>query len=110
MAPAMRHRLVALYLVQRSGADPQGREYARIFDALRASGAVLAAQTLDLEPVNRDLDRLGSELRMEETQRHRLAADIHDELGENLTAVHTRILLAANRLDAAQLGLACGSL
>ena len=81
-------------------------------DALRASGAVLAAQNLDLELANRDLDRLGTELRdaaqrnlrMEKIQRHRLAAEIHDELGQNLTAVHTRIRLAADRLDAAQLG------
>ncbi len=43
-------------------------------------------------------------LRLEEEQRRRIATEIHDELGQNLTAVHTRVKLAADRLNAAQLG------
>lgn len=81
-------------------------------DAQRRSSATLAAQNAQLENANVDLDRLGVELReaaqrnlrLEEEQRRRFAAEIHDELGQNLTAVHTRVKLAAERLDAAQLG------
>lgn len=81
-------------------------------DAQRADAANLARQNSDLEHANRNLDRLGGELReaarrnlrMEEEQRRRIAAEIHDELGQSLTAVHTRVKLASDRLEAAQLG------
>lgn len=81
-------------------------------DAQRASRAALAAQNVALESANAGLDHLGAELRdaaqrnlrLEEEQRRRIATEIHDELGQNLTAVHTRVKLAADRLNAAQLG------
>ena len=73
-------------------------------DAQRADALALARQ-------NASLDQLGAELReaaqrnlrIEEEQRRRLAIEIHDELGQNLTAVHTRLKLAEERLDAADL-------
>ncbi len=81
-------------------------------DSQRASRNSLAAQNNQLAHANRDLDRLGIDLRdaaqrnlrLEEEQRRRMAAELHDELGQNLTAVHTRIKLAADWLNAAQLG------
>lgn len=81
-------------------------------DAQSRSSALLMAQNARLEGANTDLDRMSVELReaaqrnlrLEEQQRRRLAAEIHDELGQNLTAVHTRVKLAADRLNAAQLG------
>lgn len=81
-------------------------------DAQRATQDALAAQNAALECANAGLDHLGAELRdaaqrnlrLEEEQRRRIAAEIHDELGQNLTAVHTRVKLAADRLNAAQLG------
>ena len=81
-------------------------------DAQRSTQAALAAQNTELESANASLDHLGAELRdaaqrnlrLEEEQRRRIATEIHDELGQNLTAVHTRVKLAADRLNAAQLG------
>lgn len=81
-------------------------------DAQRTVQADLALQNAALESANAGLDHLGTELReaaqrnlrMEEEQRRRIATEIHDELGQNLTAVHTRVKLAADRLNAAQLG------
>ena len=81
-------------------------------DAQRATQDALAAQYTKLESANANLDLLSEELRdaaqrnlrLEEEQRRRIAAEIHDELGQNLTAVHTRVKLAADRLNAAQLG------
>lgn len=81
-------------------------------DAQRAAQDELTLQNTVLESANAGLDHLGAELRdaaqrnlrMEEEQRRRIAAEIHDELGQNLTAVHTRVKLAADRLNAAQLG------
>lgn len=81
-------------------------------DAQARSRAELTRQNAELEVANAGLDRLGVELReaaqrnlrLEEEQRRRIAAEIHDELGQNLTAVHTHVKLAANRLNAAQVG------
>ncbi|MHB8447131.1 MAG: MASE1 domain-containing protein [Rudaea sp.] len=81
-------------------------------DATRNVQTELALQNVALASANTGLDHLGAELRdaaqrnlrMEEEQRRRIAAEIHDELGQNLTAVHTRVKLAADRLNAAQLG------
>ena len=81
-------------------------------DAQRAAQDELTMQNAALESANAGLDHLGTELReaaqrnlrMEEEQRRRIATEIHDELGQNLTAVHTRVKLAADRLNAAQLG------
>lgn len=81
-------------------------------DAQRSTQDALVEKNAILEAANGKLDLLGAELRgaaqrslrQEENQRRRLAAEVHDELGQNLTAVHTRVKLAEDRLDAAQLG------
>lgn len=74
-------------------------------DAQRDSNMQVAMRNLELRDASVALrDAAQRNLRMEEEQRRRIAAEIHDELGQNLTAVHTRIKLAADRLNAAQLG------
>lgn len=81
-------------------------------DALRRSGARLAVQNARLEGANRRLDHLARQLsdaarrnlRVEEDQRRYVAAELHDELGQNLTAIQTRVKLAQSRLREAGLG------
>jgi two-component system sensor histidine kinase UhpB len=76
-------------------------------DAQRASSAELIRRNANLESANRDLERLGRELRevaqrnltIEEVQRRRLARAIHDELGQNITAMHTRLKIAQTRIN-----------
>jgi two-component system sensor histidine kinase UhpB len=100
--------------------DPYRDLLTQLLLALVGSAALLLGSAFDAQHTSReapaaknaDLDRLGAELRdaaqrnlqLEEEQRRRIAAEIHDELGQNLTAVHTRVKLAAERLNAAQLG------
>ncbi len=75
-------------------------------DALRRSGRRLSIQNARLEGANRRLDQLARQLsevarrnlRTEEQQRRYVAAELHDELGQNLTAIQTRVKLAQTRL------------
>ena len=76
----------------------------------RTSQTALQRQNADLAHANNDIDRLGIELReaarsnllLEKEHARRLKAEIHDEPGQNLTAMHARLKLAENLLDAAQ--------
>ncbi len=80
-------------------------------DALRRSSARVAEQNVYLAAVNRRLDHLARQLRdaargnmqAEENQRRHMAAELHDELGQNLTAIQTHVKLAQNRLQQAGL-------
>lgn len=80
-------------------------------DALRRSSRRLAVQNARLEGANRRLDQLARQLsdvarrnlRTEEQQRRHVAAELHDELGQNLTAIQTRVKLAQTRLREAGL-------
>ena len=80
-------------------------------DALRRSSQRVAEQNAYLEAVNRRLDRLARQLRdaargnleAEEARRRHMAAELHDELGQNLTAIQTHVKLAQSRLQAAGL-------
>jgi two-component system sensor histidine kinase UhpB len=80
-------------------------------DAQRASSAELIRRNANLESANRDLERLGRELRevaqrnltIEEVQRRRLARAIHDELGQSITAMHTRLKMAQARIRETQM-------
>ena len=76
-------------------------------DALRRSSDRVAEQNVYLAAVNRRLDRLARQLRdaargnlqSEENQRRHMAAELHDELGQNLTAIQTHMKLAQSRLQ-----------
>lgn len=80
-------------------------------DALRRSSERVAEQNVYLAAVNRRLDHLARQLRdaargnlqTEENQRRHMAAELHDELGQNLTAIQTHLKLAQSRL--AQAGM-----
>ncbi|GAB3038143.1 MULTISPECIES: MASE1 domain-containing protein [Oleiagrimonas] len=80
-------------------------------DALRRSSRRLSIQNARLEGANRRLDQLARQLsevarrnlRTEEQQRRYVAAELHDELGQNLTAIQTRVKLAQTRLREAGL-------
>jgi two-component system sensor histidine kinase UhpB len=80
-------------------------------DALRRSSARVAEQNVHLAAVNRRLDHLARQLRdaargnlqAEEDQRRHMAAELHDELGQNLTAIQTHVKLAQSRLQQAGL-------
>jgi two-component system, NarL family, sensor histidine kinase FusK len=80
-------------------------------DALRRSSQRLSVQNARLEGANRRLDQLARQLadaarrnlRVEEEQRRYVAAELHDELGQNLTAIQTRVKLAQARLSDAGL-------
>ena len=75
-------------------------------DALRRSGARVEEQNIHLETVNARLDQLAQQLRSaargnlqaDENQRRHLAAELHDELGQNITAIQTHVKLAQARL------------
>ncbi len=75
-------------------------------DALRRSSERVAEQNVYLGAVNRRLDQLTHQLRgaargnlqAEENQRRHLAAELHDELGQNITAIQTHVKLAQARL------------
>jgi len=76
-------------------------------DALRRSSERVAEQNVYLAAVNRRLDQLARQLRdaargnlqAEESQRRHMAAELHDELGQNITAIQTHIKLAQTRLQ-----------
>ncbi|WP_412731092.1 MASE1 domain-containing protein [Dyella aluminiiresistens] len=80
-------------------------------DALRQSSARVAEQNTYLAAVNRRLDQLARQLRdaargnlqAEEDLRRHMAAELHDELGQNLTAIQTHVKLAQTRLQQAGL-------
>jgi glucose-6-phosphate-specific signal transduction histidine kinase len=80
-------------------------------DALRRSSARVAEQNVYLGSVNRRLDQLAQQLRgaargnlqTDENQRRHLAAELHDELGQNITAIQTHVKLAQARLRQAGL-------
>lgn len=80
-------------------------------DALRHSGQYVAQQNQRLAAANQQLDLLARELRhaargnlySEERQRRFLAAELHDELGQNLAAIQTHVQLARFRLQQAGL-------
>jgi two-component system sensor histidine kinase UhpB len=75
-------------------------------DALRRSSKRVAEQNVYLGAVNRRLDQLAQQLRgaargnlqADENQRRHLAAELHDELGQNITAIQTHVKLAQARL------------
>lgn len=76
-------------------------------DALRRSSKQVAEQNVYLGAVNRRLDQLARQLRdaargnlrADENQRRHLAAELHDELGQNITAIQTHVKLAQTRLS-----------
>ncbi len=78
-------------------------------DALRQSSDRVAEQNVYLGAVNRRLDQLAHQLRdaargnlqADENQRRHLAAELHDELGQNITAIQTHVKLAQVRLQQA---------
>lgn len=78
-------------------------------DALRQSSERVAEQNVYLGAVNRRLDQLAHQLRdaargnlqADENQRRHLAAELHDELGQNITAIQTHVKLAQTRLHQA---------
>lgn len=78
-------------------------------DALRRSSERVAEQNVYLGAVNRRLDQLARQLRdaargnlqAEENQRRHMAAELHDELGQNITAIQTHVKLAQARLRSA---------
>ncbi|WP_426699639.1 MASE1 domain-containing sensor histidine kinase [Rhodanobacter sp. Col0626] len=78
-------------------------------DALRRSSERVAEQNVYLGAVNRRLDQLAHQLRdaargnlqTDENQRRHLAAELHDELGQNITAIQTHVKLAQARLHQA---------
>lgn len=80
-------------------------------DALRRSKLRVAEQNTHLAAINRRLDHLARQLRAaargnlqaEENQRRHMAAELHDELGQNITAIQTHVKLAQARLQ--QVGL-----
>jgi glucose-6-phosphate-specific signal transduction histidine kinase len=80
-------------------------------DALRRSSERVAQQNANLAAANQQLDLLARQLRgaargnlrTEENQRRHMAAELHDELGQNLTAIQTHIKLAQGRLQQAGL-------
>jgi two-component system sensor histidine kinase UhpB len=75
-------------------------------DALRRSSDRVAEQNVYLGAVNRRLDQLAHQLRgaargnlqADENQRRHLASELHDELGQNITAIQTHVKLAQVRL------------
>jgi len=80
-------------------------------DALRESSAHVAEQNAYLGAVNYQLDQLTGQLRnaargnlqADENQKRYLAAELHDELGQNITAIQTHMKLAQARLRQAGL-------
>lgn len=78
-------------------------------DALRRSKRRVAEQNAHLAAANRRLDQLARQLRTaargnlqaDEEQRRHLAAELHDELGQNITAIQTHVKLAQTRLQQA---------
>jgi len=78
-------------------------------DALRRTSVRLAEQNRRLEAANRRLDRLTRQLRQaargnlqsEENLRRHLAAELHDEFGQNIAAIQTRLKLVEGRLRSA---------
>ncbi|WP_235577529.1 MASE1 domain-containing protein [Rhodanobacter sp. Root480] len=80
-------------------------------DALRESSAYVAEQNAYMGAVNYHLDQLTGQLRnaargnlrADENQRRHLAAELHDELGQNITAIQTHVKLAEARLRQAGL-------
>ncbi|MET0331247.1 MAG: MASE1 domain-containing protein [Dyella sp.] len=78
-------------------------------DALRRSNDRVTEQNAYLAAANRRLDHLAQQLReaargnlqTEENQRRHMAAELHDELGQNLTAIQTHVKLAQARLHLA---------
>ena len=78
-------------------------------DALRHSTEKVSEQNAHLATINRRLDQLAQQLRRaargnlrsDEDQRRYLAAELHDELGQNITAIQTHLKLAQSRLHAA---------
>ncbi|MDE2249386.1 MAG: MASE1 domain-containing protein [Xanthomonadaceae bacterium] len=78
-------------------------------DALRRSSKLVAEQNVYLGAVNRRLDQLARQLRdaargnlrADEEQRRHLAAELHDELGQNITAIQTHVKLVQARLSQA---------
>ncbi len=77
-------------------------------DALRRSNDKVIEQNAYLGAVNRRLDHLATHLRnaarrnlrADEEQRRHLASELHDELGQNLTAIQTHVKLIDARLRA----------
>ncbi|MHB1271321.1 MAG: MASE1 domain-containing sensor histidine kinase [Rhodanobacter sp.] len=75
-------------------------------DALRRSNARVSEQNDHLGAVNQRLDQLARQLRraargnlqVDENLRRHLAAELHDELGQNITAIQTHVKLAQTRL------------
>jgi two-component system sensor histidine kinase UhpB len=80
-------------------------------DALRRSSERVAQQNTHLAAANQRLDQLARQLRdaargnlqAEEDLRKHMAAELHDELGQNLTAIQTHLKLAQQRLGNAGL-------
>ena len=79
-------------------------------DAHAKARQALERRNIELQGANQSLRDLSDALRdaarrkmqVEEEQRRRLAVEIHDELGQNLTAVHTRMRLATEHMTEQQ--------
>ncbi len=74
-------------------------------DALRANAATLRQRRRELEQMDRSLrESAQRNLQLEEEQRRRLVAELHDELGQGITALHTRIKLMESGAGAGEQG------
>lgn len=69
-------------------------------DALRSQGRALASAVAILSSRSRDLADIAGRLStQQEDERRRIGAELHDQLGQDMTAIATRVHLARHRTD-----------